>query len=484
MECKNCQKQTNWIFEEGEIRCANCQKKYSLLPVRLFTSQLFEGLPGNVFDWYITLHSVPALHDTHKLQEFAERKAPYILQSEMTALALFNTIKANEALILAKDEQERHKLALEIIDVLEKTYFVSHDDAQSLVFAYESALNNSRIFTDAKELAQPLPKKQNQKVNRRKKPQKIRKERKKLSFQLFLKPVIFLLSALIAVSGIYLVWQWSLFSQKQPAQEKIVLKNKSLSGKDFESALETYKNVTIENCDLEKISEIHIKKPAVTSLSIISCKNISDLSWLEECINIQNLTLTGSNISGDLLKELSLKNLIQLEHANFSENTLNSLQFLKNCSALVTLDVSKNQIEDLKGIRFLKNLNVLNISNNELTTLDTLQSESQNFNLNASFNKIRDIQSSPMIFETMNLDGNPLSMQAVSVLLECRGNSLILNGEETPFVFARNSQIDLFSILQDNQFENVIFNCESEKDAAFIQEFGIENSHADIDTQE
>lgn len=483
MECKNCHSQNQWIYKDGELVCTNCRQTYAAEAIRLFSADLFEDLPGNTFEWYITLYGPQALHDTKKLQTFIEKAAPYILQSEMTALALFNTIKANEALIMAQSEADRSKQALEIIDFLEKTYFVPHEDAADLVLSYSGALNKSRIFSNDSDAAEDLKVNPKMPNARQSKPKKIRKERKKLSFQLFLKPVIFLLSALILVCGIYLAWQWSLFLQKKPVQDQIVIKNESIDGKDFENALESYKSVTLENCDLEKVSSIRIKKPAVTSLSIESCKNLEDLNWLEECINIKNLRIRSSGLNNNALKELSLKNLIQLENADFSNNELKSLQFLKNCSALISLNVSQNQIKDLKGIRFLKNLNSLDISNNELSTLDTLQSESQNFTLNAQDNKITDIQSSPMVFETLNLDHNPLSKQAALVLLDCQGNSLILTGDETPFVFARNSQIALFSTLKDNQFEQIVFNCSTEEDVYFTEEFGIENSKPVLDTE-
>ena len=123
---------------------------------------------------------------------------------------------------------------------------------------------------------------------------------------------------------------------------------------------------------------------------VAESKNVSDLSGLEEFMELQRLDLDGNRIS-DLsplrsltkLKELSLtgnavsdlsplSGLKQLQILNLNDNQISNIAPLAGCGAITVLNLSGNSISDLSPLSYLSELSALSVANSNIRDLSAL----------------------------------------------------------------------------------------------------------------
>jgi internalin A len=109
--------------------------------------------------------------------------------------------------------------------------------------------------------------------------------------------------------------------------------------------------------------------------------------------NLYALIISGdSDKPGGISDTSSLANLTKLKQLNISNNQITEIKGLDSLISLQQLDISNNQITEIKGLNRLARLQQLNISNNQITEikgLDRLVSLQQ---LNISNNQITEIK--------------------------------------------------------------------------------------------
>ena len=101
---------------------------------------------------------------------------------------------------------------------------------------------------------------------------------------------------------------------------------------------------------------------------IASGRNISNLSGLEYCVNLQELYLTGNHIS-NLSPLAGLSNLQELFLGN---NNISDLSALAGLANLETLSLIANNISDISPLARLSKLRELNLSNNKISNTSPL----------------------------------------------------------------------------------------------------------------
>lgn len=83
--------------------------------------------------------------------------------------------------------------------------------------------------------------------------------------------------------------------------------------------------------------------------------NISDISGLEECINLKHLNLSSNSI----ITIQGLKDAIELTNLNLSNNQITSLEGIRQCSKLEKLEIQCNRIGSFSQISQLASLPLL-----------------------------------------------------------------------------------------------------------------------------
>ncbi|MFC2028175.1 leucine-rich repeat domain-containing protein, partial [Chloroflexota bacterium] len=91
--------------------------------------------------------------------------------------------------------------------------------------------------------------------------------------------------------------------------------------------------------------------------------SIADITGLEYCINLDNLSLLGNQIS-DISPLASLTNLTLLM---VGENQIKDLSSISELTNLMSLAMPSNEISDISQLSRLTNLEVLWIMNNQIS---------------------------------------------------------------------------------------------------------------------
>lgn len=98
---------------------------------------------------------------------------------------------------------------------------------------------------------------------------------------------------------------------------------------------------------------------------------ISDISNLEDLVNLTYLNLQGTSVSSlDDLKKLTKLDTLNISHSNISD-----LDDLKTLKSITHLDISYNSLNttDVKALRELTNLKYLDASNNDIDDVSVLR---------------------------------------------------------------------------------------------------------------
>lgn len=154
----------------------------------------------------------------------------------------------------------------------------------------------------------------------------------------------------------------------------------NLTDKDFKLSDSTTQKDTVifKDENLEEAVRKKIDKPTgeiyktdvknIVSLDA-SDKDITDISGIENLINLQTLDLSHNEISD--ISELD--SLTDLETLDLSYNEISDISKLRGLSNLETLNLNNNQIGDISAIQGLDNLKSLNLSNNKISDIDPLK---------------------------------------------------------------------------------------------------------------
>ena len=138
-----------------------------------------------------------------------------------------------------------------------------------------------------------------------------------------------------------------------------------------------------------------------------SSKNISDLTGLENCVNLTELYLGGNKIS-DIS---ALSGLTQLEKLGLGSNQIADVSDLAGLSALSELYLSRNQITNISSLSGLTQLQKLSFGGNQITDVSNLAGLSALSELYLWRNQITDI--SPLSgltqLEVLHLGGNQIA---------------------------------------------------------------------------
>lgn len=147
--------------------------------------------------------------------------------------------------------------------------------------------------------------------------------------------------------------------------------------KDQEEIQEIQEEVQFADPNLEAVirnaiakPEGSILKPDLEELRELGseCENITDLSGLEHCINLQTLYLSFQQIS-DISPVSGLTNLKQLDIAG---NQISDISPLSKLINLQVLDLAGNQINDLSPLSHSTNLRWLDLTGNEISDISSL----------------------------------------------------------------------------------------------------------------
>ncbi len=189
----------------------------------------------------------------------------------------------------------------------------------------------------------------------------------------------------------------------------------------------------------------------LASLTVLSAdsRGITDLTGLEHCVNLQQLSLSQNNIS-----ELDpLAGLTTLTSLNLNWNNISELDPLAGLTNLMVLYLHDNNISTLDPLAGLASLTDLGLSYNNISALDPLSGLTNLTWLNLYLNNINHIQ--PLVDnpglntgDYVDLRVNPLSCEAINndiPILQGRGvsvdfdPSVTLNVNISPRILYLNS---------------------------------------------
>ena len=129
----------------------------------------------------------------------------------------------------------------------------------------------------------------------------------------------------------------------------------------------------------------------------LSGKKIEDLTqiiYLEKLHNLENI-----NLSNNEIKEIKgLEKLKNLKNLDLSNNEINEIIGIESLNNLVSLDLSNNSINKIRGLDNLIDLTSLNLSSNQIFEINNLESLVNLEMLDISDNKIKEISG----FEELN----------------------------------------------------------------------------------
>lgn len=178
--------------------------------------------------------------------------------------------------------------------------------------------------------------------------------------------------------------------------------------------------------------------PKLKELTIIN-GIASELSAISSLSDLEKLTITGTNVSQDVLTSIAaLPNLKDLTLSNcsltsiaplsaatgiikldLSNNTVRNLDSLKKMSGLIELNLDHNVVTDLSAVSELKALQKLSVAYNALTTLEHLNDNSALTWLSAGHNTIESLGNFQNLTGLLHLDVSYNALKDVSALAAC-----------------------------------------------------------------
>ena len=162
-------------------------------------------------------------------------------------------------------------------------------------------------------------------------------------------------------------------------------------------------------------------------------RNISDLTGIQNCINITNLESVGNPITSIE----PIKNLTKLTNLTISRGDITSIEPLRGLDNIEYLDISANAISDISPLESLINLKTLWGNQNRISDVSPLKNlpklrELHLYNQRIILPKVKSVGSKATIGNILkDEDGQPLEIQ--------NGNGYTYNGENNTVTFTEIS---------------------------------------------
>jgi Leucine-rich repeat (LRR) protein len=136
------------------------------------------------------------------------------------------------------------------------------------------------------------------------------------------------------------------------------------------SGIENLINLQTLTVDLSQIKDISpLKELNNLKTLYLRGKQISDISTLNVLTNLQSLDISATAVT-DITP---LKELTNLQSLSLSNNTISDISALNGLTNLQELDLYNNQINDVNALKGLVNLQYLILSNNQISNIDALK---------------------------------------------------------------------------------------------------------------
>lgn len=190
------------------------------------------------------------------------------------------------------------------------------------------------------------------------------------------------------------------------------------------------KNVNLNNNNISNFSVISKSKNSLISF-FADNNNISDLSFLSDCISLTTISL--------------------------NDNDLNSLEAIKNSVDLSMISCRNNHLSDLKGLENLSLLNFADFSHNNLTDVSALSNigsgdEYDKLYLDLSYNLISNFNIPNANYSVLNIIGNNVN-----------DLSWISNYNISTLLFDYSDQIDYKAANETGVSSYYIYDCPKDK---------------------
>ena len=157
------------------------------------------------------------------------------------------------------------------------------------------------------------------------------------------------------------------------------------------------------------VNQLEAIKELETSLNIEILG--TDRILIDICGQIQNLTLGGCKVKNNHLKLIS--SLTSLKYLDLSKNQITEIKDLENLKSLEWLYLSNNLITEIKGLDSFKYLWCLDLCNNLITKITNLENVDFLENIELVGNlitEIKDLENLKSLrrLKWLNLESNPI----------------------------------------------------------------------------
>lgn len=214
-----------------------------------------------------------------------------------------------------------------------------------------------------------------------------------------------------------------------------------------------FKDENLETCVLNNLrsSNEHVTKAELSKVTSLKCssQNISSLDGLEEASSLIYLDLSNNNISN--LKYIS--KLSNLNTLKLSNNNIKSTSGIDSLNMLMYLDLSNNDISNISSIENLEHLKSLNLSNNNVSSISSIENLNKLYELKLSDNNIKNLSSIETLSNIKYLDLSHNKIKDISVLenlTELEKVDLSYNEISDVNYFENNLNLQILN-LEDNQ---------------------------------
>ena len=167
-------------------------------------------------------------------------------------------------------------------------------------------------------------------------------------------------------------------------------------------------NVEYITQDITRLKNLqNLKMGSVFFLFEKDKSQTKDISFLKELTALQSLDLRDNQIS-----DISfLKELTALQSLDLRDNQISDISFLKELTALQSLDLEDNQISDISFLKELTALQSLDLSDNQISDISFLKELTALQSLDLSDNQISDISFLKELtaLQSLDLRGNQIS---------------------------------------------------------------------------
>ncbi len=203
-----------------------------------------------------------------------------------------------------------------------------------------------------------------------------------------------------------------------------------------------FKSYLLSISDINSDGEIQITEANnyTGDIIIYNDNTINNVQGIEAFINVNNIFLSGSNITGNL----NISNFNNLTSLKAFDSDFNSIS-VSNCNALTLINCYNNSLTDL-NITYCPSLEEINCYNNQLTNLD--------FNTNPNLKTLRCGNNQ---ISSLNLDSN----QALEYL-SCFGNQLTTinfeNNSSLKKLFCGGNEINSIDVSSNIQLQLLFCN--------------------------